>query len=381
MYDIEIPLFSVRRDLVSGMASAVRNLIAGLMMLGKSIALPYTNRDRLPCEYLEWLEQKAEGQLRFHRYPSVPGGMPARFIEETIYNQLRPRNTPILFPNYFLPPRLLGRRSGAAVFIYDCIHREHPELLSRRKFQWIDWNYRRTLDRADRVLLISEFEKGQIARYYGERATERCLVTYIPVDWSRYYGAIGCEDIRRLAEKPYILCIAHPYPHKNLVKTLKAYLRLPSRFRDYRLIIAGKASQEIMEYLDNNALERDRARIRVTGFVPDSDLGCLLKNASLYVSASSYEGFGMPAVEAIGLGVPTLVTGGAAMEEVTLGKASYCADLPDPDVWSEAIAHALDYRKPAADYELLAAEIRERYSPVTIAKTVLSAMGLTRVRV
>lgn len=372
-FDFEIPLFAVRRGLISGIGSAIRNLIAGLAQVGKNINLPYTLRERLNQEFLPWLDEGRDC-IAFQKYPHVRGGTSVRFIEEAIYSQSSHRSKNILYCNYFLPPRLLDRGENITVIIHDSQPFVFPAYFSARKIAWIKWSYRRTLERADQVLVISEFERTQIARNFGDRLASRCRVVYNAIDWERYEkGEVSLRALE-LTALPYLLCVAQQAPHKNILKTIQAFLKLPSRYQDFRLVLVGNPDSRVRSYIQNELPEPLQRRVVLTGYVPDADLGHLYRNTSLFVLASSYEGFGMPAVEAMGLGAPTLVTHGTALPEVTLGQANYCVDLPSADAWAEAMANSLENRGDVADYTRLAAEIRKRFSPFVIAGDFLRAM-------
>ncbi len=374
--DLEIPLFSLRHGNAAGLASAVYNLVAGFTSLQKSISLPFTTADRLDPGFVSWAQRDQHQRIRFRKFPAIPGGMATRFAEELIYANLAHDSNRVLYPNYFLPPQLVVRDEVRSVIIHDCQYRSFPQYFSAKKRWWLDRQFSRALSHADHIFLISEFERSQIARFFGDSFAERCHVTYNSIDWDRYERGVATGRAVAMAEQPYILSVGHQYPHKNTLKLIQAFLTLGDRYKDVRIIVVGKLAGDVTRFVDNELSQRDRARITLSGFISDADLGRLYRQARLFVLASSYEGFGMPAVEAMGFGVPVLVTEGTSLPEVTLGKAVYCADSSPVDQWAEAIGHCLDHPKAPEYYSSAAAVVRQNYAPAAVATRFLTALGL-----
>jgi glycosyltransferase involved in cell wall biosynthesis len=112
----------------------------------------------------------------------------------------------------------------------------------------------------------------------------------------------------------------------------------------------------------------------VTGFVSDAQLGALYRGASLFALPSLFEGFGMPAVEAIALGAPTLVSDPPALREVTLNRANYVADPLNPHALAEQLVEVLDRGEAARPSPELRREIANCFAPATIAQKYLAVM-------
>ena len=80
--------------------------------------------------------------------------------------------------------------------------------------------------------------------------------------------------------------------------------------------------------------------VRVTGYVPEQDLHVLYHEAELFVYPSSYEGFGLPVLEAMAAGTPVLTARNSALEEVA-GDAALLVDEPRMDLLAGALAELL----------------------------------------
>jgi glycosyltransferase involved in cell wall biosynthesis len=369
---VQIPLFSLRHGTAAGLESAVLNLIAGLTQIGTPVRLPFASAERLSPEFLIWADQQRS--VAFQKYPFIKGGMWTRFIEEAIFYNRVHSDGPILFPNYFLPPTFKRHSFSSFCCIHDCQHRVFPQFFSAKKSLWLDLNFKHSLTKAARVLLISEFERNQIARFYGEPCARNCTVVYNSVDWARYTRGDASPRIKSLSEKQYILSVSHQYAHKNTVTIIDAFALLAADFPDLHLILVGRESQNVGDRIgaiDNGSV---RDRIVSTGFIADADLGRLYEQCQLFVLASEYEGFGMPVVEAMGFGVPVIVTDGSSLPEVTLGKAHYVASRSSAAVWADAIGQQLRSHRDEANLQQNAALVRTRFSPETVAKAVLTCL-------
>ena len=366
--DIQVPLFCVRHGEAAGLESAVNNLVTGLAASGVSVKLPYSSTQRLNPEFLASIERSPN--LSLQRYPHLSGGMWTRFVEETIFLNTVKSGAPIIFPNYFIPPSL-GSHAPIYAFIHDCQHRVYPQYFSAKKRTWLDLVFRRTLKKAQRVFLISEFERGQLARFYGESSVRNCSVVYNSIDWGRYTSGEVSARIQAFSEKRFILSVSHQYPHKNTALVIDAFHAIAHRFPELHLALVGRTSEATTARIAAIPDQATRQRIFPAGFIRDADLGCLYAASRAFVLPSEYEGFGMPAVEAMGFGVPVIAADGSSLREVTLGLASYVAAGSRAEVWAEVIATELNVTRDPARLADAAAAVRAKYDPKSIARSVL----------
>ena len=118
-----------------------------------------------------------------------------------------------------------------------------------------------------------------------------------------------------IISNPYILTVSTISPRKNIDGLIKAFNLLKEQI-PHNLIIAGKNGwnyEYVFRLVDELKLND---RVWFTGAVTDDELKLLYKNASLFVYPSYYEGFGLPPLEAMACGCPTLVSNVTSLPEV-----------------------------------------------------------------
>lgn len=280
--------------------------------------------------------------------------------------------THLFFPNYVSP--LLPHR-GSRVFttIHDLLYLTHPDVFTARKRKWLRFAHRAALRTSKSVIAISEFVKRDILDHYPGVEESLVKVIHNPVDYARFDGhsrfASGIDS-------PFILSVANSYPHKNLHTLIQGYLKaFPDKPRPLKLVLAGQIGKSLkggdfVAYARKiEDLLSDCPDIIQTGYISDCELGGLYKSASLFCFPSVFEGFGMPVVEAMGFGLPTLTTKLTSIPEVSLNRAMYVESAENPDSWAFELHRAvanLDENK--AHFNLIREGIRSAYCPKVVAK-------------
>lgn len=363
---ITIPLFALRHGQISGAESAIFNLMRGLKAENAGLRVAYSRPDYLAPAIREWIEAN---HIPSQRYPHFGAAMSARFAEETVFSLVAKADR-VLFPNYHLP--VGGLRIGQrSVIIHDLQHKVFPQYFGGKKVAWLDLQFRRTLAKADRILFISQFELGQAKRHYGSRFEDRAAVVYNAIDWKRFEGPIS-EAAAIRGKQQFILSVAHQYPHKRLSLLIRAFGLLAGRHEDLLLLLVGRPTPQLIEMARDELPPEVAKRVHFTGFISDADLGFLYRHARAFALPSLYEGFGMPAVEALGFGGPALLTDAAAVKEVTMGYGTYLPPSDGSPEWAEALEHMLG--APKASDEAAALALRRRFDPSRIARELQSAL-------
>lgn len=305
-----------------------------------------------------------------------------RFIQSWRFGSVQSAlNDALLFPNYFTPP-MWQRRARIVTVIHDLQYRVLPATFSRVKRLWLRVCHDQTLRHADRVVTISEHVRAHVLEAHGDRWSDKVIAIPNPMSWERF--GEGGGSVAGIVEptRRYILAVSAQYAHKNLGTLIDAFAELRKRpaFADVVLVLVGQWSSKLVGIAHAVDL-RGRVEqlglgdaVRMTGFIDDLTLGSLYRRASVFVFPSLFEGFGMPAVEALGFGLPVLTTRRTAIPEATLGLATYLDDALDSAAMAEAIAAMLDrpdaFRPSASDV----ARVRDTYSIARIGELYRTAL-------
>jgi glycosyltransferase involved in cell wall biosynthesis len=238
-----------------------------------------------------------------------------------------------------LPLAAPGR---GVVTIHDLAFLAHPEALSATRRRYLTVLTALSARRAARIIAVSAFTRDEIVRHLRVPAS-KIAVVHNAVD--RSFAPLPADEIaafraaQRLPART-ILCVGTLEPRKNLVGLLDAFALLAPQ-TDAELIVVGGQG-----WLYDAALARVAAldltgRVRFTGFVPDEDLPRWYNAATAFVYPSVYEGFGLPPLEALACGAPTVTGAGTAMAEV-VGDAALLVDPRDPAALAAALRRLLD---------------------------------------
>ena len=206
------------------------------------------------------------------------------------------------------------------VTIHDLQYKSHPEDMNWLERCVLDILVRTACKRSRTVFTISEFSKKEVVKY-GFAPAEKIEAVLLGVD--RSFGTIvPAEEIRNTLQEfipqdvPYILCVAHSYPHKNIHLLVHAFSRLSDAL-PHNLVLVGKPRRGEKNLTDSIAGLPCKDRLfRFTGGLPYKTLQMLYQGADIFVLPSAYEGFGLPVIEAMMAGVPVVTSREGSLPEV-----------------------------------------------------------------
>lgn len=267
----------------------------------------------------------------------LPGGDPVWRQVALAAHLARRRDLDLLFcPFYSIP---LASRLPAVVTIHDVSFAAHPEWFSRRArlaFALAGPSARK----ARRILVPSRFSADETIRRFGVPAAK---IEVTPLGLEPRWLAPVSDDERRAArrwlgfEGPYVLHLGAVHVRRNVDALLRAFALLAARRPELRLVVAGPT---IAPAPDLPALSRELelgARYVRREWAPEGTLRGLLAECAALAYLSSYEGFGLPALEALACGAPVVALRAASLPEVLGDEAAWVETLA-PD----AVATALE---------------------------------------
>ncbi|MBS1848928.1 MAG: glycosyltransferase family 4 protein [Actinobacteria bacterium] len=206
--------------------------------------------------------------------------------------------------------------------VHDLIHLRVPGERSRAKEVYYERLLKPVLRHSPVILTVSEFSRGEIAEWLGI-GVERIEVVGDGTDMSRDDVEPGESGMTR----PYLLYVGNAKEHKNLPRLIRAFER--ARIDDLELVLVGPHD------------DRRGPSVRPVGQVDDRQLRRLYRDAAAVVMPSTYEGFGLPALEGLAMGTPVLASRIPPLE-ATLGELGVYVDPTDVDSIADGLHKVVD---------------------------------------
>ena len=259
-------------------------------------------------------------------------------------------------PDFVSPPH----RSGADIItVHDMSFMVVPEHAEPKLASFLGKTVPAAVRRADRVIAVSEQTKRDVIRLLGVRE-DKVTVAFNGVD-ARFKPLEGAADgeIESLRKKlglpeRFILHVGTLEPRKNLKRLVEAYGLLVSKGqagKPVALVLAGRKGWLFDPILAAaERVNRAGGTVIFLDYVYDNHLPLLYNMADVFAYPSLYEGFGLPAAEALACGVPTVVSQDGALSEV-VGEAAVMVDGQSV----ESIANGLEQ---ASNDDMLRARLR-----------------------
>ncbi len=239
-----------------------------------------------------------------------------------------------------LPVRVPGVPN--LVTLHDLIPLQQPHLVLHRGARWARLHQAVVRD-ADLIVTVSERSREDIRSLLGV-AADRVVNTYQPVPPLPRFERDNAERLVRnvYGAEPgkYAFFCGAIEPKKNLYRLIEAFLMAGT---DLQLLIAGPLGwlyDEILEIITlcgaPFAQKPELTPVRRLGYLPRRHVVALMQCARFFAFPSIYEGFGVPAVEAMQLGTPVLASTGGSLPEV-VGDAGVTVDPLDLDGMAAAV--------------------------------------------
>ncbi|WP_408535289.1 glycosyltransferase family 4 protein [Paraburkholderia fungorum] len=291
-----------------------------------------------------WRTVAAAGVKRFARkyLPGTYRFMP--HVEQYRFDSgIRRRQAPQIYhdPN-FIPFRFRG---PTVITAHDVSWVRYPQYHPAARLALLRANFPRALERADRVIVVSDFVREELQACFPV-AHDKIKVVHNGV--STRFRPRSSEATREvltrhgLVHGQYFAAVGTLEPRKNLHTALAAHARLPAPVRrrfPFTLIgVEGWLTDALHLALEPGLRE---GSVRKLGYVSDDEIPLLTAGALAIVYPSVYEGFGLPVIEGMASGVPVLCSTAQALREVA-GDAGIMRDPADVDGFSDAMQALID---------------------------------------
>jgi glycosyltransferase involved in cell wall biosynthesis len=223
------------------------------------------------------------------------------------------------------------------VTVHDLAFLKWPEQVPKRRAMYLSRAVRASTKYATRVIAVSEATRRDVIELLQ---VDPASVDVTPLGVDPRFRRPSAEEIAefRLANeltRPFILAVGTREPRKNLPALIRAFAQVKDSI-PHDLVHAG-GSGWLSDELDRAIAETKLGdRLRFVDFVPHNDLPLWYSAAGCFVMPSLYEGFGLPLLEAMACGAPSIAANTSSLPEVA-GDAAY---LCDPDIAGIAAALA-----------------------------------------
>lgn len=212
--------------------------------------------------------------------------------------------------------------------IYDLNFEHYPQDHTLKNRLYYRTFFKKFAHKAKRIATISTYSKEDIIKWYGVKAEK---IDNVSCGIKEKFMPLPSEKIQAVRNKytqgkPYFFFVGSMHPRKNIVRLLQAYQIFRQQYAsDIKLVLSGHIMWDdasIHKALEENPFKED---VIFTGRVDDETLGDILGSAMALTFLPTFEGFGLPIVEAFQCHVPVICSNTTSMPEVA-GDAAILAD-------------------------------------------------------
>ena len=238
-------------------------------------------------------------------------------------------------------PLTLGKSVKTIVTIHDLIFKRYPQWYKAFDRLIYDWKFKTACNNSDKIIAISEQTKTDIINFYGVEAS-KIEVVYQTCNES--FKEPASQKLIALVKEKYslpdtfILNVGTIEPRKNALNIVKA---MHQHKLDTPLVIIGrntKYAEEIKEYIDIHKLD---SQVKILHEVSNQELPVFYQLAKIFIYPSTFEGFGIPIIEALYSGTPVITSKGSCFSEPG-GENSIYVELNDIEALANSISSLLN---------------------------------------
>ena len=285
-------------------------------MSGRIVAPIHVN------EYIQKLpKSQLAGSFRFKRFPGA-WRLAHPFNQFLSRKLLSQANANLVHETFYSQHSVAPKKCPTVVTVYDMLFEEQAK--HSHAYQSLLQVKKKAIERADHVICISESTKRELNKFLAIPESKISTI-HLGFELSNAASSHANGDIEidanKSTAKPYLLHVGYRAGYKNFTTLLKAYAASEYLKNTFDLVTFGP-----------NPLTRDEKQLigdlKLTGHVKyesgsDDKLIAHYQNAAAFIHPSTYEGFGIPLLEAMQFGCPVLCSDTTSMPEVAGDAANY----------------------------------------------------------
>jgi len=225
-----------------------------------------------------------------------------------------------------IPIGLLKTRIKTVVTIHDLIIKTQPQTFKAVDRAIYDWKFSYACREADHIVAISESTKRDIMKYYDVPAYKLSVVYQTcGAPFKIIHSDSHLQEVRQRYQLPstYLLYVGSIIERKNLLRLLKAIRLLPKTIQ-IPLVVVGQGKGDYLKKVQNFIRQHQLTeRIYFPQGVSNEDLPAIYQSAEVFCYPSSYEGFGIPILEALYSKTPVVTANRSSLPEAAGADAFY----------------------------------------------------------
>jgi len=310
----------------SGIGRCLREILAEIVSIDKDLVI------YLYCslpDYRKYLDEYSinTGRLYYRKYESRIYSFREQITGSFLNLKIR-KSDIFYFPHYNLP---FVVHKNSIITVHDFIQFKFTEYFGNFKVRVAKLILNNAARKARKIILVSKSTYNDFCEYFPGYE-DKALVIYNGI--SEKFKTLREEEkenfYRKTGLDKYLLFIGNNKPHKNISGLINSYVEIKERFPEYKLVIISRGFEK----------ERMPGGITVIDDVPDDELVYYYNCASMLVMPSFYEGFGLPAAEAMACGCPVIASNISSLPEIC-GEAGILIDPYNKSSLTEAIGRLI----------------------------------------
>ncbi len=267
-------------------------------------------------------------------------------------------------PDLLAPPV----KQKLVVTVHDLSLLRYPDWHPLSRVKRFEKNIKRVLRDTTHFIAVSEFTKKEMMTLMGIPDSKITVIHEAPRTSLR-------ADQSKAKEQSYFLYVGNLEPRKNLITLISAFEKFS---KEERLLCPmvwvgawGWKADALREKWEQSPA---RDQIHIRGYLSDEELSILTQNATALIYPSSYEGFGLPPLEAMALGTPVIASNVSSMPEI-LGEAYLKFSPQDEETIYEAMVQIKEHREIREQYRELGFKQLKKYDWARAAKETMEVYG------